>query len=153
MLRWRKYLNIPLYKKDHLYFFQTKQKNSNLKIITELGTSNDGENLQTGLTTLFLPEDRQFNCPLTIDTMLAIINNPLGRFAYTYKEEKFFDFLFELDTETERHKGQWRMIGTKPSPVEVNEDALTGPYIKYGTGPQELALYDEGENSIMKYDD
>lgn len=151
MLRWKKYLNIPLDKKEKVYYFQSKDKNASLNLVTALGTTVDGQDLDTGGATLFKPEERQFKCPITIDLLFSILANPLGIVHYTYEGEKFFDYLFEVDAETDKGQATWRMLGTKDSPVQVIEDVAIGNYLKYGDGLQDFVKYGDGPDDFILY--
>jgi len=150
MLRHAKYLLIPLNRKNNKhYFFQTKDKNSGLKIVTALGTSNDGEDLELGNKSYFLPEFRDFKSPITIGQLFAILANPLGLIRYSYEGEKFFDYLFEVDSEVEKALGSWTMLGTRPTPIEVADDVDSGDYLKYNTGPDDFIKYDNGDKDYV----
>lgn len=153
MLRWRKYLTIPLDKKDKIYYYQTKEKNNQFEVVTELGSSIDGQDLQVGNQSYFLPEDRQFNCPIELDTLVDILANPLGLIKYSYKGEDFFDFLCEVDSEAEKHKSEWRMFGTRSTPVEVStpDEEILAPIIKYGPGQREFIKYGSGAHPYVLY--
>jgi len=154
LLRWGKYLNIPLHtKSDRSYFFQTKEKNSAIKLITPAGETNDREDINLGDAAYFLPEEKQFKSPITLDTLFSILENPLGIIRYTYKGESFFDYLFEVDAETDKSTGQWRMLSTKPSPVQVDTPDLLGDYIKYGDGSNDFVAHNNSVNDIVKYGD
>jgi hypothetical protein len=145
MLRWKKYLNIPLDKKDKVYYFQSKDKNASLNLVTTLGETIDGKDLNTGSAFLFKPEERQFKCPITIDLLFAILANPLGIVHYTYEGEKFFDYLFEVDAETDKGQAVWRTLGTKDSPVQVVEDVDDGDVLMWGDGLEDAFDYGSGE--------
>ena len=152
MLRNKKRLNIPLSKKEKVYFFQSKDKNTGLQLITELGTTIDGEDLQTGTAAYFLPEDRKFKCPITIETLFAILANPLGIVSYTYQDEKFFDFIYEVDAETDKAVAEWRMLGTKDTPILTVEGVQVGAFLKYADGLRDFVKYGDGENDIILYE-
>jgi hypothetical protein len=151
MLRQRKFINIPLDKKEKVYYFQSKDKNASLNLLTELGETVDGQDLQTGSAFYFKPEERQFKCPITIETLFAILANPLGIVHYTYEGEKFFDFLFEVNAETDKGKSQWRALGTKDSPIQLVEEIAIGNYLKYGEGLTDFLKYGPGETDIILY--
>ncbi len=134
-----------------MYYFQTKDKNSDLELITPLGETNDGEDVNLSAPAYFLPEEKQFNSPITVDNLFAILDNPLGLIRYKYKGEDFFDYLFELDAENEKATGKWRMLSTKPSPVQIDEP-VTGDFLKFGSGSNDYVNYDN-VNDIVKYGD
>ena len=65
----------------------------------------------------------------------AILQHPLGIVSYTYGDEKFFDFVFEVDAETDKGQAEWRMLGTKETPVQVEEDTDAAlNVVKYADG-------------------
>jgi hypothetical protein len=152
MLRHKKFLNIPLHKKNKVYHFQSKAKNTGLRLITDLGITNDGEDIVTGSTAYFLPEERRFKCPLTLPNLFGILANPLGLVKYTYKKERFYDLIMEAGIETDRGgRTTWRVLGTRDTPVEVTEDPLIGDFIKYGPGVDQYLKYAAGAEDIVKY--
>jgi len=152
MLRWRKYLNIPLHKKPKVYYFQTKDKNASLELVTPLGTTTDGDDLDMGSAAYFLPDDHQFKCAISIDQLFAILQNPLGIVSFTYQGEKFFDFVFEIDAETDKGMAQWRMLGTKETPVEIEDDVEENQNVlKYGDGLTDFVKYGNGEKDVLLY--
>lgn len=152
MKRWNKFLSIPLDRKaDKSYYFQTKDKNSNLHIVTEdQGETFAGQTITVSGRPQFIPEERNFETPITLDKLFEILANPLGRVAYTYEGEDFFDYLFEVDMETEKAKGPWRMLGTKASPVPIN-DALWLNILKYGDGPTDYVQYGLAPVDVVLY--
>jgi len=152
MLRWRKYLNIPLHKKPKTYYFQTKDKNASLHLVTPLGSTIDGEDLQMGANAYFLPDDHQFKCAVSIELLFAILQNPLGIVSFTYAGEKFFDFVFEIDAETDKGMAQWRMLGTKETPMEVQTDVDENQNVlKYADGLTDFVKYGDGEKDVLLY--
>jgi hypothetical protein len=153
MLRGKPFLNIPLAKKNQVYYFQSKDKNAGLVLVTALGTTIDGQDLNTSGNALFLPEDRKFKCPFTVEQLFAILANPLGIVSYTYDGEKFFDFIFEVDAETEKGRAEWRTLGTKDTPVEriPAEEVVTGNIVKYGDGLTDYVKYGSGEDDYLLY--
>lgn len=151
LLRWSRYLSIPLHRKDKVYYFQSKEKNSGVTIVTDLGVSTDGEDLMLGGVPYFLPEHKQFVKPITVDTLFAILADPLGVIRYTYKGEKFFDMLFEVDSETERKNTEWRMLSLRPTPPEIEEDVLTGAFIKYDNSSQALIKFGPTNEELVEY--
>jgi hypothetical protein len=154
MKRWRKFLNIPLNKKDKKYFFQSKDKNIGLKLVTALGTTNDGEDLDMGNEAYFIPELRLFNKAINVEMgVLSLLTNPLGLVKFTYKGERFYDILFEIDSETDKNKSEWRMLGTRDTPVQVEEDIINGDFLKYGDGPNDFVMYDSDVEDKIKYGD
>jgi hypothetical protein len=152
MLRQKKYLNIPLHKKDKLYFFQSKDKNASLHLVTALGTTDDGEDLDTGDIALFLPDQRGFNVPMTIERLFAILANPLGLIQYRYKREDFFDYLMEVDSETDKGKGQWRTLGTRDTPVEIVDDAQEGNILMHDDGLTDYVAHEDAEDDLVLYE-
>jgi hypothetical protein len=154
MLRWHKYLNIPLHRKaDKVYFFQSKDKNSLLKLITTEGESFDREDLQLASAAFFIPEEKRFDSLLTLENLAGIVANPLGLVKYTHKKETFFDYLFEVNGENERGKAEWRVLSTKPSPVQRTNEPLFGNFIKWGDGPQDFLKFGDGLTDIILYED
>lgn len=152
MLRWKKYLNIPLHRKNKEYYFQSKDKNAGLELVTALGTTIDGKDLQTGSQSYFLPEEHRFKSPITIELLFAILENPLGIVSYNYDGEKFFDFVFEVDAETDKGQAEWRMLGTKETPMQVEEDVEANQNVlKYGDGLLDFMKYGDGENDVILY--
>lgn len=151
MLRWKKYLNIPLHKKDHTYFFQSKDKNSSLHLVTELGVTNDGQDLATGAAALFLPDQRGFKCPITINKLFEILANPLGLVQYRYKKEDFFDYLMEVDAETDKNIGTWRMLGTRDTPVEI-EASEDGNLLMHDSGLTDYVAHEDAEDDLVLYE-
>ena len=150
MLRWRKYLNIPLHKKPKTYYFQSKDKNASLHLVTPLGTTIDGTDLQMGSNAYFLPDDHKFKCAISIEILFAILQNPLGIVSFTYAGEKFFDFVFEIDAETDKGMAEWRMLGTKETPIEVQPDEDGNQNIlKYADGLTDFVKYGNGENDVF----
>jgi hypothetical protein len=147
MLRQRKFINIPLDKKEKVYYFQSKDKNASLNLLTELGETVDGQDLQTGSAFYFKPEERQFKCPITIETLFAILANPLGIVHYTYEGEKFFDFLFEVNAETDKGKSQWRALGTKDSPVQLVDASDDDDLFMWGDGMEDV--FDHGTGELL----
>lgn len=151
MLRWKKYLNIPLHKKDHTYFFQSKDKNSSLHLVTDLGVTDDGEDLATGAAALFLPDQRGFKCPITIEKLFEILANPLGLVQYRYKKEDFFDYLMEVDAETDKNIGTWRMLGTRDTPVEI-ESSEDGNLLMHDSGLTDYVAHEDAEDDLVLYE-
>lgn len=154
MKRQRKFLNIPLHKKDKKYYFQSKDKNVGLRLVTALGETNDGEDLDMGNQQYFIPEERSFNKAVSVELGIeALMVNPLGLVKYRYKGEKFYDLLYEVDSETDKNKTEWRVLGTRDTPVEINEDLVDGPYVMFGDGHEDHVMYDNEPEDILAYDD
>lgn len=151
MLRWRKYLNIPLHKKDKAYYFQSKDKNASLVLHTELGSTIDGQDLDTGSQALFLPDQRGFKVPITITKLFEILANPLGLIKYRYKREDFFDFLMEVDSETDKSMSQWRTLGTRDSPVQI-VDAEDGNILMHDDGLTDYVAHEDAEDDLVLYE-
>jgi len=154
MLRWKRYLNIPLYRKaERKLFFQGKDKEAGMQLVTDLGISNDGEDISLDGSYYFLPEERRFQCPIHIDTLFAILANPLGLVKYTYKGESFYDLIYELDSEVEKAATQWRVLGTKASPIEETDEPTypTGPILKYGSRLADYVKYSIDEEGFVLY--
>jgi hypothetical protein len=153
LLNWGAYLAIPITRKTQQeYFFQSKDKNNNLSISTALGTTTDKENLIIEDNPFFIPEYREFKAPLTALMLPEILANPLGLIAYTYNGERFYDHLFEIDGEQEKNMGNWKVMASKPSPVDIIEvetplpdailyDETLESYILYGNSPTEILLW------------
>lgn len=152
MLRWRKYLNIPLHKKDKVYYFQSKDKNATLHLVTELGTTDDGEDLDTGAVAYFIPDQRAFKCPITITMLFEILANPLGLIKYSYKREDFFDYLFEVDSEVDKNMGTWRCLGTRDTPVQVDTEEDAGNLLMHDSGEDDIIQHDNGEQDLVLYE-
>jgi len=154
MLRWKRYLNIPLYRKaERKLFFQGKDKKSSMQLVTDLGISNDGQDISLGGSYYFLPEERRFQCPIHIDILFQILANPLGLVKYTYKDETFYDLIYELDSEVEKAATQWRVLGTKASPIEETDEPTypTGPILKYGSRLADYVKYNIDEEGFVLY--
>ena len=141
-------MNIPLHKKNKVYYFQSKEKNAGLELVTDLGTTIDGQDLQTGNQVFFIPEQHSFKSPITLDILFAILANPLGMISYTYDGEKFFDHVFEVDAETDKGQAEWRMIGTKDTPIQVEENVPAGNILKYNDGLTDFVKYGNGEERL-----
>lgn len=152
MLRWRKYLNIPLHKKDKVYYFQSKDKNATLHLVTELGTTDDGEDLDTGAVAYFIPDQREFKCPITITMLFEILANPLGLIKYSYKREDFFDYLFEVDSEVDKNMGTWRTLGTRDTPVFIDTEEDAGNLLMHDSGEDDIIQHDNGEQDLVLYE-
>lgn len=152
MKRWNRILSIPLDRKpDKSYFFQTKDKNSNLHLVTEdQGETFAGQTITVSGVPYFIPEERSFDSTITLQRLFDILANPLGRVAYTYEGERFFDYLFEVDMETEKAKAPWRMLGTKASPIPISE-TLWGDFLKYGDGPNDFVQWGPSKEDVILY--
>jgi hypothetical protein len=152
LLRWRKFLNIPLHRKpDKVCYFQSKEKNASLELITDLGETYDGFDISLGSRVYFMPEEKSFKSPLTLANLFPILENPLGLVKYSHKGEKFYDYLYEVDGESEKAKGAWRMLSTRPTPIEVTENPIVGDYILYGDGSQDFLKYADGSTDLTLY--
>ena len=151
-LRWRKYLNIPLNKKPKVYYFQSKEKNASLELVTPLGITIDGKDLDTGNQVYFLPEYHSFKSAITLDILFAILANPLGMVSFTYDGEKFFDHVFEIDAENDKGVAECKMLGTKDTPIQVEEEVPAGPFLKYADGLTDFVKYGTGENDFILYE-
>lgn len=152
MLRLGGRIAIPLFRKPNVYYFQSKDKGS-VRVVTEEGESTDGENLILQRKPHFLPEERSFVCPMTIGAMFNLLKNPLGIISYTYKGEQFNDLLLEVDIERENAKAVWRMLGTKPTPVMVQDDIPNINAVKYGDGPDDFIKYGNEPEDVLIYAD
>lgn len=154
LLRWAKYLSIPLHRKNNnVYFFQSKEKNSGLRVVTYLGESSGREDLQIPTPRYFIPEFREFKCPLSLENLLGIMANPLGIVKYTYEGEKFHDYLFEINAETEGANADWKMLGTRPTPVQRSSNAQASDSIlKFGDGIRDFVKYGNGPNDLLLYE-
>lgn len=152
MLRWKRYLNIPMDKKNNRsLFFQSKAKNSGLVLITDLGESTDNKDIALGNKALFLSTGKRFKVPLTIQSMAGIMLNPLGLINFTYEDEEFFDYLLNVDVETDKHFSTWRTLATRDTPPDIEMDPQYGDYIKYGDGLSDLIKYGDGPDDFIKY--
>lgn len=151
MLRWKKYLNIPLHKKDKVYYFQSKDKNASLNLVTSLGTTIDGQDLNTGNQAIFLPDKAGFKVPITIQTLFEILANPLGIMKFTYEKESFFNFLMEVDSETDKNMSQWRTLATRDSPVQIVE-AEEGNALMHDDGLTDYVGHESAEEDIVLYE-
>lgn len=141
LLRWQRYLSIPLHRMDKVYFFQSKEKNSGATVVTELGQSVDGEDLTLLGSPFFMAEEKHFKGPLTMDALGGILNNPLGILRYTHKGETFFDYVLEVDSETENKGTTYRVLSTRPSPVKRDAEQETADAI----------LYDNDKGAVLDY--
>lgn len=153
MLRWKKFLNSPLHFKEKVYYFQSKEKNSDLILITELGTSNDGEDIDTGSEAYFIADEgRRFKSTITTPTLVGIMANPLGLIRYAYHKETFYDYILNVNAEKDKSISEWRALGTKSTPPDVVENPIFGPFVKYDSGLQDFVKYDTGTTDVIKYD-
>lgn len=150
MLRHRKYLNIPLHRKDKNLFFQTKDKNTSLHLVTDLGVTDDGQDISLGEASYFLPHQPRFRCPIRIDQLFDILANPLGIIQYSYKKEPFFDLLMEADSEIDKAPTEWRTLGTRDTPVEV-EDVETGDLLMHDNGLSDTVGHDNLDDDNLLY--
>ncbi|MFO7257778.1 MAG: hypothetical protein DIU61_008790 [Bacteroidota bacterium] len=141
LLRWQRYLSIPLHRKDKVYFFQAKEKNSGATVVTALGESIDGEDLILEGAPYFLPEEKTFERSITLETLSGILSNPLGLIKYTHKGESFFDYLLEVDSETENKRTTYRVLSSRPSPMKISEGVEQGNFIKYDNGSDSFIEY------------
>lgn len=144
LLRWQRYLGIPLHRRDKVYFFQAKEKNSGATVVTELGESRDGQDLALSGSPYFLPEEKAFNAAITLETLSGIIANPLGLIRFTHKGESFFDYILEVDSETEKKGTQYKVLSSRPSPMKIAEDVQQGAFIKYDNGAGNHIKYQDG---------
>ncbi len=153
MLRWKRFLNIPLWRKpDNLLFFQSKDKNAGLQLVTLLGTTNDGEDINLGTAYFFLPEERSFEVALPLAGLNGILANPLGIVKFRYEEEDFFDLILEGNSEDESKDSEWRCLGMKPTPVLEEEDPLLDLLaLKHGDGADDYVKYDDGADDVVLY--
>jgi hypothetical protein len=153
MLRWRKYLNIPLHRKpDKVCYFQSKDKNSGFRVVTLLGDTTDGEDINLGSSAYFLNEGKRFKRPISLILLAQLLANPLGLTKYTYENETFFDLLMEVNSEIDKHSTQWRMLGTRSTPPDIATIPY-GNYIKYGDGLEDFVKYGDGAEDFIKYAD
>jgi hypothetical protein len=153
LLRWQRFLAIPINKKaQQSYFYQTKDKNNSLNVAYPIGVSNDGENIDIVQPPYFLPEQKEFQSTLSIKNILELLANPLGLIAYTYDGENFFDYLLEIDAENESNTGNLKVLSTKPTPIEdipievqlptaLKYDDGFESFIKYGNLDEEILLW------------
>ncbi len=150
MLRWKKFLNIATVRcENRMYFFQSKDKNAKLEVITSYGTSKDGYNLDLGNSAYFIPEERKCKAPMTLDQLFAILDNPLGIIKYSYEGEQFYDRLFEVEDEIENVLGNWRFLGTRPTPIEVDDGVPQGNFIKWGNGVNDFIKWGNGPEDLI----
>ena len=61
----------------------------------------------------------------------------------------FFDYVFEVDGEKERSKGNWSVIGAKASPIDLVEDVDAIDAIKYGDGFDDVIKYGNLDDEII----
>lgn len=151
LLYWENYLNIPLWRKSTVYFFQTKDKNNSLRVITSVGESVDQQDLELGSSRLFLPEGKEFNSPITFDKLFAILANPLGIITYTYKGDRYYDYLSEVDAEGEKKTATWKVLSTRPSPSNIDENPILLDALKYGDGSNDFVKYGDGSDDYILY--
>lgn len=153
-LRHRKMLNVTLDKKpDKVLYFQSKSKNAKMRVVTTLGDTTEGQNINLGTEAYFLPNAGVFKLPIKVQHLPGILANPLGLTKYTYEGENFYDLLLNVDAETEKHTSTWRMIATMSSPPDINSDTQYGNIIKYGDGLEDFIKYGENNNDNIKYAD
>lgn len=153
VLRWKKYYNIPLHRKpDKVLYFQSKDKNAGLRVVTILGDTSDGQDIQLGSAAYFLNEGKRFKRPISLFTLAELMALPLGRTRFTSQGETFYDYLMEVNSEIEKHATQWRMLGTRATPPDV-ADVPYGNYVKYGDGLEDFIKYNDGNEDVIKYAD
>ena len=61
--------------------------------------------------------------------------------------------LLEVDIERENAKAVWRMLGTKPTPVMVQDDIPNINAVKYGDGPDVFIQYGNEPEDVLIYAD
>ena len=110
--------------------------------MTALGESIDGEDLILEGAPYFLPEQKSFERSITLQILTEIIANPLGIIKYTQKGEVFFDYLMEVDSETETKSTPYKMLSSRPSPMKITEGVEYGNFIKYDNGPEDFIEYE-----------
>lgn len=151
--RWKKYLGIPLVKNNNTYFYQSKAFNSDLVVQTEEeGQTFEGENITLAGEHLFYPEIRSFSIPVTHQIINTIKNNPLGLIKYQYKGRIFLDYLFEINAEIEKDRGNFRMLAARPMSYRKPIDFTRLPILKYSDGPEEYVLHGDNDNDFLLYE-
>ncbi len=151
MIRNGKFLNVPLHRKTKMYFFQSKDKNTALKLTTFLGTTNDGEDLSLSNKAYFIPEERSGNAQFTLDMLFDILRRPLGVIAYENEGEQFYDLLLEVNAEKEKAMATWKFLGTRSSPPLVDPDIDDGPYLMWKSEEGAYIKYKDGDKQFIKY--
>jgi hypothetical protein len=152
MMRHGELLNVPLHRKPKEYYFQSKDKNTGLKLTTaKWGTTNDGENLTLGKRAYFIPEEREGDAPFTLDMLFAIIDNPLGVIGYQSGKERFFDLLYEVDAEADKNMAHWRFLGMRTTPPLIAPAEIGGKYLKWKDMDGAFVKYNDLVGTFVKY--
>lgn len=156
LYRWRKYLGIPIYKSQQKYFYQTKDKNSQLQVgantpdgLVETKESGDIDVIER----YFVPEKANFDAPLTREILLELLSDPLQIIRFKFKGVIYDHYLYEINTEDDSNKGSWntlaiRSFARKESPV--NYDLLA--IIKHGEGENDYLKHGDGEHDYILYE-
>lgn len=123
-------------------------------ISTGEGFSQEGENIDIGKTRYHLPYIEKFIFPVTRETLDALEKNPLGLMQYTYKGFEFFDFLHEIEAQSEKRGGKWKILPTAEIPVTNKEvDPALLPILKYSSGDDDYLKYSDGDDDYLLYDE
>lgn len=142
VIRWGNYLKIPLYKKPSEYYFQSKEKNSGLRMATVIGESIDGADITINAPPYFLPDEHSFIRAVSLTDLITLLRNPNGLVTYTHRGEKFFDFLFEINAESDGGNSEWKTLPTKTSPIARTSEPLVAG-LKYDNGFEDFVNYDD----------
>ena len=71
--------------------------------------------------------------------------------SFTYDGEKFFDHVFEIDAENDKGVAECKMLGTKDTPIQVEDEIASGPFIKYADGLTDYVEYADGGEDYILY--
>lgn len=152
MLRWKKFLNIPLWRvPEHKLFFQSKDKNAGLYVTTLLGSTIDGQDIDLGLSYLAIPEERHFEVALPLEGLTAIVENPMRVVKFSYEGETFFDMILNGDAEKDSKDSVWKCLAMKPSPDVEEPQGADIDAMKWADGADDYMKWADGSDDYMLY--
>jgi hypothetical protein len=110
--RWKNYFGIP----SKNYTYQSKEFNSNLKLTIGGEYTEEGQDFVCD-DRYFVPHIKEFNFPVTREKSDEIAAHPLGIIKYTYKGRKYYERLFEINSEDEGI-GNFKTLATRITVAE-----------------------------------
>ena len=74
-----------------------------------------------------------------------------GTADHNIQHDPMLEWLFEIDAETDKGQAEWKMIGTKDTPVQVEENIAAGNILKYNEGLTDFTQYEKEDDDLILY--